>query len=570
MSVVTVNGAAALKAAITSAHDGDTIQLAAGNYGDVSIVAKNFNNGVTITSVDAGHPAILNTLFVSSSSGLNFVGINVEMTSTAATYNFSPIVKVGSSNNISFHGGVIQATPAVNGVAVTATVGDSSGNVLGLPTGEGIQLMKANNVTIDGVEITKVGHGIVMTDSNGVTIQNSNIHDIRTTAISGADLNQLTIRGNHLSDSHPWNWGSGDHADFIHIWTDPTRQTTANHDIQITNNVIDQGAGTAILGIYLDDNANKLGYTNVNISNNLIMNGNRAGVVLENVVNSSVANNTLLQTSGSTTTDSPGITITSTSHDVNVLGNVTATVTLGTHATANVHDNTIVQQADVTISGFYNSALVNQVHTLANAPGATTAVDQQTAANFAATTLAATKPYVPSDSDIHAFKTTFLDTDVGQRITPHGSVSQVLAGGRGDDVITGGGGNDTLAGGAGNDILSGGGGNDVLLGGTGSDVFLFDKTYLQPPGGIDTIGDFSSAQGDKIKLHSMDANTNTLVDDNFKFIGTQAFHHVAGELHYLVQGGNSIIQGDVNGDGIADFSIKVLGVTTLNSTDFFL
>jgi len=568
MSVVTVNGAVALKAAISAAHDGDTIQLTAGNYGDVSISSKNFTTGLTIKSVDAGHPAVLNTLSIYSSSGLNFVGVNVEMTSTATTYTFSPLVQVANSSHIGFHGGVVEATPVVNGVPFAGTADNAYGTVTGLPAGHAFKLSHVDGVTIDGVEITKVAKGVVMYDAKNVTITNDNIHDIRTTAISGSDVDHLAIRGNHLSDSHPWNWGSGDHADFIHIWTEPALQTTASTDIQITNNTIDQGSGTAILGIYLDDNGHKLGFTGVNIANNLIMNGNRAGVVLEDVSNSNVANNVLLQTSGSAA-DSPGMTITATSHDVTVSGNATGPITVAANSVANLHDNTIIQQDDRTVAGFYTPALVQQVHDLAGAAGATGG--PANAEHLAVTTLAATKPYVATDADIANFHTTLLDTSVGQRITPHGAVSQVLAGGRGDDVITGGNGNDTLDGGAGNDVLAGNGGNDVLFGRAGADVFNFDKTYLQPTGGIDTIADFSSAQGDKIKVHSMDANPMTTVDDDFKWIGAQAFHHVVGELHYVVEGSNSLlVQGDINGDGIADFSIKVLGVTSLNSTDFFL
>jgi serralysin len=114
------------------------------------------------------------------------------------------------------------------------------------------------------------------------------------------------------------------------------------------------------------------------------------------------------------------------------------------------------------------------------------------------------------------------------------------------------------------------GSTDNLIGGDGADSFNFDKTYLSSNAGIDTVADFYRAQGDFIKVHSMDANTATLGDDDFKFIGTQAFHHIAGELHYVVEGANSIIQGDVNGDGTADFSIKVLGITSVTGSDFFL
>lgn len=560
MSIITVSNSNALTVAINLAKAGDIIRLSSGDYGDVSISSKNFATGVTITSVDPGHPAILNTLSINASSGINFVGVNVDMTATAKTYDFSPVVKIVSSSNISFKGGVVEASPAVNGVAVNATAGDATGNVLGLPTGQGFNLQKSSNITIENVEITKVARGIAMSDGENITIRHNNIHDIRTSGIVGGDVSHLVIDGNTMSDSNPWHWGSGDHADFIHIWTDPTRQTAASRDIQIINNSIEQGKGTAILGIYLDDNGNKLGFTGVNISNNLVMNGNSQGVRLENVFNSSVTDNTLLQTSG-TIKDAPAILLTSTSHNVAVSGNVSAAITVNADSSANVHDNSIVQQNDATVAGYYDSSLLHRLDAMVDTAGVHQA---------AVDTLAATKLLVSTDAEAVSLKVQMLDTDIGQKIAAKGSLSQVLAGGRGDDTISGMGGNDTLQGGTGNDYLAGNGGNDFLVGGSGNDTFVFDNTYLTTTNNTDTIVDFLSSQGDKIKVHSMDAITSTAKDNDFKFIGAQAFHKVAGELHYVVDGNNAIIQGDVNGDGIADFSIKVLSVTSFNASDFLL
>lgn len=41
----------------------------------------------------------------------------------------------------------------------------------------------------------------------------------------------------------------------------------------------------------------------------------------------------------------------------------------------------------------------------------------------------------------------------------------------------------------------------------------------------------------------------------FKFIGKQDFHDVKGKLRYIDKGSSCIVQGDVNGDGKADFEI---------------
>jgi hypothetical protein len=70
---------------------------------------------------------------------------------------------------------------------------------------------------------------------------------------------------------------------------------------------------------------------------------------------------------------------------------------------------------------------------------------------------------------------------------------------------------------------------------------------------------------DRIDLRTIDAATGVAGNSKFHFIGTQTFHDVKGELRCK----NGIVQGDVNGDGKADFEIKV-NLATLVQGDFFL
>ena len=59
-------------------------------------------------------------------------------------------------------------------------------------------------------------------------------------------------------------------------------------------------------------------------------------------------------------------------------------------------------------------------------------------------------------------------------------------------------------------------------------------------------------------------------DDGFAFIGSAAFGNIAGQLRAETIFGNTYIQGDVDGDGVADFMIKLYGDVTLGSGDFLL
>lgn len=156
-----------------------------------------------------------------------------------------------------------------------------------------------------------------------------------------------------------------------------------------------------------------------------------------------------------------------------------------------------------------------------------------------------------------------------------------LLGGAGDDSLYGGDGSDTLGGEAGNDYLFGGAGKDLIYsgagadtmsGGAGPDSFIIKAGDLVGGASVsmDTILDFSRSEGDIIHLVDIDANWLTPTNEAFKFIGTAAFHKVAGELRYEVVNGSAFVYGDMNGDGREDLSIQLVGTTELSARDFAL
>ncbi|WP_342240265.1 calcium-binding protein [Inquilinus sp. OTU3971] len=148
-----------------------------------------------------------------------------------------------------------------------------------------------------------------------------------------------------------------------------------------------------------------------------------------------------------------------------------------------------------------------------------------------------------------------------------GSGRDELSGGTGDDVMKGGAGNDYLKGGQGNDTMVAGAGLDAMNGGGGADTFRFNAASESTAGAErDFISDFIHVEGDKIDLAAIDANTQVLGNQAFTYIGNQAFHNVAGELRFS----GSILAGDTNGDGRADFEVFVRMHGALVADDFML
>lgn len=151
-----------------------------------------------------------------------------------------------------------------------------------------------------------------------------------------------------------------------------------------------------------------------------------------------------------------------------------------------------------------------------------------------------------------------------------GSGADTLSGGTGADRLTGNSGNDTLKGDSGNDWVVGGLGRDKLYGGAGADLFDFNSVQESRVGAQrDIVYDFQSGR-DRIDLRGIDANelrkgnqafSWTAKDGPFLYPKETAaflaagFTGKAGQLRY----DHGILMGDTDGDGKADFQIKIVG-----------
>lgn len=147
-----------------------------------------------------------------------------------------------------------------------------------------------------------------------------------------------------------------------------------------------------------------------------------------------------------------------------------------------------------------------------------------------------------------------------------------LAGAKGADAISGGGGADWLKGGGGRDVVTGGAGADKLWGQAGADRFVFTEArHIGEAGAGDVIKDFV-AGADLVDLAGIDADATADGDQAFAFVGAEGFGGTAGELRFTVgrDGAKTVIEGDLDGDGLADFSLKLVGDHTLSAADFVL
>jgi Ca2+-binding RTX toxin-like protein len=137
------------------------------------------------------------------------------------------------------------------------------------------------------------------------------------------------------------------------------------------------------------------------------------------------------------------------------------------------------------------------------------------------------------------------------------------------DRLTGNAATNILTGGDGNDVITGGAGADTLIGGSGADVFLFKALSESSPARYDVITDFQSGL-DTIALSAIDANKSAKGNQAFQF-GGESFQAMPRSVTWWEEGGNTIVQADVDGNSVADFKIVLVGVNlSLDFTDFVL
>ncbi len=697
---VTVSSAAELTAALAKAVDGTTILLNGGDYGTLSLRNLTFSSGVEIRSANADDPAVFSSIVVNNAQGLHFSQITVDFVPDETTKSHTSAVRINNSSDISIENSTITGGPAVNGVPESATKLDASGNVLGLPAGRAITVFESSDISIADNDISQFHKGIVLSKVSNAAITGNEIYDLRTTPLSGSGLSDILVDGNHFHDSNPWNFGgTGDHGDLIHFWSLPGYDTGPVSNITITNNLLEQGDGFAMLGIYIDDNANGIGFENLVISNNVISNDNSQAIRLENV-QGTITNNTVVQPKDSKTV--PYIALRDGSV-ADVSDNLVGRVVVEANSTNTGSGNILITRLDPSSPTYYDKIFENGLSSNPSAsdfqvkdsasgltgkgadlslvskpagedlpslgtpsPETPPAVElpvtvppaeesvqpstpklvEKTAFNGAsvhdqgeASLLIGSEvdnKYQVSHSDTRISEAANGGTDsvmasVDYRLdanvenltltgearsgtgneldnqikgNDHGNIldggdgNDTLMGYAGDDFLYGGGGNDRLFGGLGNDTIyggegndslfgdegddilfggagddriQGGAGNDIMAGGEGADLFIFTHADVSGPTySRDVITDFLSSEGDRISLNGIDANIHTAADDKFAFIGTADFSGKAGQLRYVLEQGSAHVMGDWDGDGVADFSIILNGVTSLKASDFIL
>ncbi len=161
----------------------------------------------------------------------------------------------------------------------------------------------------------------------------------------------------------------------------------------------------------------------------------------------------------------------------------------------------------------------------------------------------------------------FIVGDDGNDVLLGGGGSDIISTGAGNDFVGGGDGNDWIVaqtgrtrvyGGTGNDRIHAGTGSDTITGGPGADSFVFTAATLGLGANRDTITDFTSGE-DVINLSGAGG----------RFNGTTGLVGGGERSTYFFEAGSLLI-GDLNGDGLADWALALTGVSSIAAGDLLL
>lgn len=132
--------------------------------------------------------------------------------------------------------------------------------------------------------------------------------------------------------------------------------------------------------------------------------------------------------------------------------------------------------------------------------------------------------------------------------TPIAGQQLYLVGHNGTDIMVGSAGDDFFANATGQVL-----GNDVYTGNGGADIY--DYTYAADSMNGDTITDFDIDDVIDFRFNNLEAGGSPLVCN--QFIGASAFSGVAGQYRYQIDGTQTVIQLDSDGDTVVDQTLTI-------------
>lgn len=295
MAAQIITGPAELEAALGSAAPGTELRLAPGDYGTLRL-GRNFAAGaaaVTVRSDDPARPAVFSGLSAKGAGGLVLADLVFEYTFLDGDdADRQRPFQIHDSHDITLRATVFDGDVA-KGVSDTAD---------GYGAGHGLVLRTSRDITIEDSTFRTWHRGLVVGYSDDIVLRGNDFYDMRSDGADFAAVQRVLIEANWFHDfRRPPQ--SKDHPDMIQFWTNKTKRP--NTDITIRGNILNVGAGMPTQSIFMRNEEVDTGrkglemfYRNVEISQNVIINGHLHGITVGATDGLIIRNNTLIRNLG--------------------------------------------------------------------------------------------------------------------------------------------------------------------------------------------------------------------------------------------------------------------------------
>lgn len=222
--------------------DGATIALKPGSYGRVNLGAA---KGLTLLSENPAEPALFEAIVIDGGNRIALSRLRFGGSIEGLTWRVT--VEDGTGIDLSELDVVGQSPP--------------DGNVPG-----GVYIHNSKQVSLKQLKVSLVSNGIRLIGTRQAVVTGNIIHDFGSDAIQANDASQTVISSNYISSAHP---EPGDHPDGVQIFT--LANQNAQSEIVIKDNLIEQGSGGLMQGIFVTDESGSNPYTGLQIANNIII-----------------------------------------------------------------------------------------------------------------------------------------------------------------------------------------------------------------------------------------------------------------------------------------------------------
>ncbi len=364
-STITVSTLNGLYSALAKATGGETILLAPGDYGKLSLGSRSgfditFPSNVTIASADPNKPAVFSQMDLSGAANLTLDGLTFDYTFKPGDAIYTRPFAVNASDNITirnstFDGDVASGVSAVDngyGFAVGLSVRGSTG------------------IKVEDNEIFNFHRGMTVSESGNLTIVGNDIHSIRSDGMDFAEVKNVLIAENTIHDFRG-SLASTDHRDMIQFWTNGTDSPSEN--IIIRGNTLDIGTGTATQSIFMRNDlvdrglaGTEMFYRNVLIEENVIVNAHAHGITVGETAGLVIRNNSVLHNDGRNAdgadqaVEIPQITVSRDATGVIIANNATGGLNgWSGQAGWQVRDNAFVQDQNYQAPGYYGNIFIS-------------------------------------------------------------------------------------------------------------------------------------------------------------------------------------------------------------------